>query len=194
MGKTLNYREVFFFPDIPTQPFPVYTINKSGKLTNFKAVIYPSPSSVKRYTRKKQLKKRSLQAKIFDALINVGYFNPLPVYREFPIPIQNKYRLEGQKRLYYIIDYYFPTLNLAVELDSDYHDDQIKDPDSMRDEYLKSAHGIQTFRMRDFQKESVQKKEFRKLTELMRSMIPNPKVQPLIFTNNLYEYLEKKNL
>ena len=31
-------------------------------------------------------------AKIFDAIINIGYFNPLTVYREFPIIIENRFK------------------------------------------------------------------------------------------------------
>jgi very-short-patch-repair endonuclease len=188
---TIDYREQFFFSDIPTQPYPVYVIGKTGRLTNFKAMIYPNSTSAKKYTRKKQLRFRSQQCKIFDALINVGYFDPLIVYREFPIPIQNCYRLENQVRLFYMMDYYFPELKLAVELDSDYHDDQRKDPDSLRDEYLMKAHGITVFRIRDLQKESVQKTKFKDLTKLMRTLTPNQN-PPLIFTNDLYSYLSKK--
>lgn len=191
MKKEINYKETFIFPDIPYQPYPVYLLSCSGKMSNFKSIIYPSPTSVKKYTRKKQLKFRSQQAKIFDAFINVGYFDPLLVYREFPIPIQNCYRLEGQKRMYYMCDYYFPTLHLAVELDSDYHDKQSRDPDPMRDDYLIRAHGITTFRMRDLQKENVQKTKFKELTKLMRSITPEKGKAPLIFTTDLYSYLEK---
>lgn len=185
--------EQFFFPDIPTQPYPIYLISKSGRITNFKAIIYPSTTSAKKYTRKKQLKFRSSQAKIFDSLINIGYFDPLIVYREFPIPVQNKYRLEGQYRLYYMLDYYFPELKLAVELDSDYHDDQKKDTDTLRDEYLNTAHGITVFRLRDFQKESVQRTKFKELTTLMRTITPHD-YPPLIFTNDLCDYVGKKPL
>ena len=191
--EKLNYREQFFFSDIPTQPYPTYLITKSGKLTNFKSIIYPNSTSIKKYTRKKQLRFRSQQAKLFDGIINIGYFDPLTVYREFPIPVQNTYRLEGQYRLYYMLDYYFPELKLAVELDSDYHDNQKKDTDSIRDEYHQKAHGISVFRLRDFQKESVQKTKFKELRELMESIKPvsNP---PLIFTNDLCDYLKKKGL
>lgn len=194
MAKKINYKENFYFPDIPFQPYPVYLISNTGKLVNFKSIVYPSPTSVKRYTRKKQLRFRSQQAKIFDALINVGYFDPLIVYREFPIPVQNCYRLEGQKRLYYICDYYFPTLNLIVELDSDYHDNQVKDPDAIRDSYIKSVHNLDIFRIRDLQKETVQKSKFKELTKLMREKNPASSPLPLIFTTDLYSYLDKKQL
>jgi len=193
MSKDIDYRESFYFTDIPGQPFPVYVISKSGRPVNFKAMVYPNSTSAKKYTRKKQLRFRSQQAKIFDALINVGYFDPLVVYREFPVPIQNCYRLNDQKRLFYMIDYYFPTLHLAVELDSEYHDNQTKDPDSLRDEYLKKAHGIEVFRIRDLQKESVQRTKFRELTSHMRELTPTIEV-PLIFTNDLFDYLKERKM
>ena len=61
----------------------------------------------------------------------------------------------------------------------------------MRDDYLIRAHGITTFRMRDLQKESVQKTKFKELTKLMRSITPEKGKAPLIFTTDLYSYLEK---
>lgn len=181
--SSIDLTQKFYFPDIPGQPFPVYLKNRNGRTTNFKSIIYPSPGSCKKYTRRKQLSKRSFQAKIFDALINIGYFEPLTVYREFPVPVQNYYRLPGQTRLYYILDYYFPNLSLAVELDSDLHDDQ---KDGLRDEYLEKAHGIQVFRIKDLQKESVQKGKFRDLVNLLKSRTPNPSPPPLVFTNDLF--------
>lgn len=185
--------EEFYFPDIPYQPYPVHLVSSSGRLTNFKSIIYPSASSAKRYTRNKQLKHRSLQAKIFDSLINIGYFDPLIVYREFPVPVQNCYRLQGQKRLYYICDYYFPTLKLAVELDSDYHDNQVKDTDEIRDRYLKEVHGVSVFRIRDFQKSTVQKTKFLELRNLMKSMVPLEKPEVLIFTTDLCKFYSEKS-
>lgn len=190
--KEIDYRESFYFPDIMYQPYPVYLRSCSGKMVNFKSIIYPNPTSRKRYTRRKQLVNRSLQAKIFDAIIHIGYFEPLLVYKEFPVPVQNCHRLVGQQRLYYICDYYFPTLKMAVELDSEYHDGQGKDPDTMRDQYLWDVHRVQTFRIRDFQKRDVQESRFRTLTEQLRSMKPSPTPEPLIFTTDLSQYLAGK--
>ena len=123
-AKIKNYLETFSFPDITFQLYPVYSISQSGVLFNFKSVIYPSEVSAKKFTRKKQLSHRSLQAKIFDALINVGYFEPLTVIREYPIVVQNHLRLEGQTGSFYLCDYFFPTLKddcgnwgLVVELE-----------------------------------------------------------------------------
>lgn len=177
-----NYSETFMFGDIPGQLYPVYVRCSTGKIVNFKSIIQPNPRSRKKFTRRKQLIKRSLQAKIFDSLINIGYFDPLPVIKEFPIVILNSKRLKGQDGLFVLLDYYFPTLGLAVELDSDYHD---PDKDKIRDEYLKEL-GITTFRINGLEKESVQKSEFKKLTALMRSI--KPLQSPLLFdfcTENL---------
>ena len=165
MAKTINYKETFTFPDISVL-YPVYVLSESGKVMNFKSISYPSPKSKKKFTRNKQLSKRSVQAKIFDALINIGYFDPLVVYREFPVVIQNSLRLPGQGGMYYYLDYYFPELHLAVELDSDLHDPQ---KDNLRDLYLQKL-GITIFRIQNLQKPNIQKSRFRELTVLMRKI------------------------
>ena len=142
MKKQINYSETFVFPGIDVI-YPVYVLTETGKVINFKAVSYPNPRSIKRYTRLKQLRKRSLQAKIFDAIVNIGYFAPLTVWPEFPVVIQNSKRLPGQTGTYYYLDYYFPEVRLAVELDSDLHN---PGKDKIRDQYLRSI-GIEVFRM-----------------------------------------------
>lgn len=161
--KEINYTDTFIFPGIDVV-YPVYAISESGKIINFKSVAYPNPRSIKRYTRNKQLRKRSLQAKIFDAIINIGYFAPLTVWQEFPVVIQNSLRLPGQSGTYYYLDYYFPEVRLAVELDSDYHDPA---KDRIRDQYLRNL-GIETFRMTGLDNVAVQKKEFPRLAALLR--------------------------
>lgn len=172
-AKIKNYLETFSFPDIPFQLYPVYSISQSGVLFNFKSVIYPSAVSAKKFTRKKQLSHRSLQAKIFDALINVGYFEPLTVIREYPIVVQNHLRLEGQTGSFYLCDYFFPTLKdnqghwgLVVELDSDLHDEE---SDRIRDEYLEKI-GLRVFRIKHLERPDIQKSKFYELTKTMRSM------------------------
>lgn len=158
-----NWLDTFMFPDIPML-FPVYAINESGKVINIKGILYPSAKSKKKFTRAKQLSNRSLQAKMFDMLIRIGYFDPLTVWPEFPIVIQNSQRLPNMSGVYFLLDYYFPELHLAVELDSDLHDPR---KDELRDQYLKGI-GIQVFRMNGLHKPSVQKKEFKALTAEMR--------------------------
>ena len=107
-----DYRRKFWIPGISFMSFPTYAISKSGKLVNFEAMVYPSPKSAKKYTRRKQLVRRSTQARLFDMLINIGYFNGLgDVIKEMPIVFENSKRLPGMtKGLFALLDYYFPSL------------------------------------------------------------------------------------
>ena len=180
--KTINYKETFTFPDIPVL-YPVYALSESGKVMNFKSISYPTPRSKKKFTRNKQLSQRSMQAKIFDAFINVGYFDPLIVYREFPVVIQNALRLPGQTGMYYYLDYYFPELHLAVELDSDLHNPE---KDRLRDLYLNKL-GITVFRIQDLQKPNIQKTKFKELTVLMRKIGKKNPIQ-FDFCRDIFQY------
>lgn len=180
--KTINYKETFTFPDIPVL-YPVYALSESGKVMNFKSISYPTPKSKKKFTRNKQLSQRSMQAKIFDAFINVGYFDPLIVYREFPVVIQNALRLPGQSGMYYYLDYYFPELHLAVELDSDLHNPE---KDKLRDLYLNKL-GITVFRIQDLQKPNIQKTKFKELTALMRKIGKKNPIQ-FDFCKDIFQY------
>ena len=180
--KQINYKETFTFPDIPVL-YPVYALSESGKVMNFKSISYPTPRSKKKFTRNKQLSQRSMQAKIFDAFINVGYFDPLIVYREFPVVIQNALRLPGQTGMYYYLDYYFPELHLAVELDSDLHNPE---KDKLRDLYLNKL-GITVFRIQDLQKPNIQKTKFKELTALMRKIGKKNPIQ-FDFCRDIFQY------
>ena len=189
--KEIDYLENFMFPDIPWQTYPVYSVSEKGNVYNLKNIIYPSPKSAKKFTRNKQLKNRSLQAKIFDSLINIGYFNPLSNYisKEFPIIIQNHLRLPELENGYILLDYFFANLKdtdsnywgLNVELDSDLHSPE---KDKIRDEYLDKL-GIKVFRIKNLDKESTQKKEFHELTELIRSMTTTLIPRQFSFSDNI---------
>lgn len=183
-AKITNYLETFTFPDIPWQPYPVYSVSENGNLYNLKSILLPESGSVKKFTRGKQLKNRSQQAKMFDMLINIGFWDPLLVVREFPVIIQNHLRPKGLEGGYFLLDYYFPTLRLAIELDSDYHD---AEKDKNRDEYLKLA-GINTYRIRNLEKTTTQKKEFRELTAYMRGLKPLDNPTIFSFTDNVRIY------
>ena len=182
MKKKIDYLETFSFPDISFQHYPVYSVSESGHIFNIKAMMYPSQRSCKKFTRNKQLRYRSLQAKIFDAIINIGYFNPLLVIKEFPIVIQNSKRLPEQEGSYYYLDYYFPNLNVCVELDSELHKDK---KDEIRDKYLQEALGISTFRIRNLEKESVQKIKFPELASFLRSKTPKDNFSVFAFGENI---------
>lgn len=190
-----EYKKEFMIPGINFQSFPVYALSKTGRIVNFKNVVYPNATSAKKYTRRKQLVRRSQQAKLFDMLINIGYFDGLgEVVKEMPIIIENSKRPEGlTSGLFWLLDYYFPNIRLAVELDSEYHEGERSErKDKLRDKYLLENHGIQVFRMKNFHLESVQRGKFHELTALLKTMEPTLEPVPLIFTNDLYEYLKKK--
>jgi hypothetical protein len=187
MKKNIDYLETFTFPDIPWQSYPVYSVSESGHVFNLKSILYPNSTSVKKYTRKKQLSKRSQQAKMFDFLINVGYWEPLMVVPEFPIIIQNSIRLKGQEGSFMLLDYYFPQLSLCVELDSDLHS---KDKDAIRDKYLQQL-GIRVFRIEHLEKPEQQKKRFRELITYIRNITIPPSMRVFSFIDNIKKY---KNL
>ena len=187
MAKKKDYLETFLFPGIDVL-YPVYALNEDGKVINFKSIIYPSPKSKKKFTRGKQLANRSMQAKIFDAIINIGYFDPLIVIPEFPVVIQNSLRLPSQEGMYMLLDYYFPELRLAVELDSDLHNPE---KDKIRDQYLSNL-GMAVWRINGLHKPTVQKKEFKELTKWMRE---NGTKTPLSFDfqGDLKTWISRQN-
>ena len=73
-------------------------------------------------------------------------------------------------------------MKICVELDSDLHKE---DKDEIRDAYLFNALGITTFRMRGFEKESVQKSKFQELTALLRSKTPQSRPEIFAFGENI---------
>lgn len=94
----------------------------------------------------------------FEVLLSTFYTN----YRylnEFPLIIEDrnmwgsicrKTRITEEDYLhrnYFLTDYFFPEYNLAVEIDSDLHDQEY---DKARDFYIKSNWGIDIIRMYEF--------------------------------------------
>lgn len=181
MAKT-NHLETFYFSDIPDQPYPVYNISETGNLYSLKNIVNP-PRSAKKFTRAKQLKWRSQQAKLVDFLINIDYFYPLTVYREFLVPIQNSLRLPGISGGFFLLDFYFPELNLGLELDSEYHN---QDADKLRDEYLGQL-GIEVFRIYNLEKITTQRGRFREFITLLKSKVPVQNPRPFDFLGDLRE-------
>jgi very-short-patch-repair endonuclease len=64
---------------------------------------------------------------------------------------------------------------LAVELDSEYHN---QEKDELRDSYLEKI-GIKTFRISHLEKSDVQKVRFKELCKEMRGMTPTE--SPIVF-------------
>lgn len=191
--RLINYLEIFTIPDIWWQTYPIYHVSARGNMFSLKSILYPNSRSSKKYTRKNQLIHRSLQAKLFDCLLNIGYFEPLMVAKEFPFVIQNNNRFPGQKGSYYLADAFFPTaLNgrgLIVELDSDYHH---PDSDGLRDRYLQETYGVQTFRIKNFERADVQKGKFKELCELLRSEPASEKPRVFNFMPTIQDYIREK--
>lgn len=187
--------DIFVIPEIWWQPYPKYHVSRKGNMFSLKGILYPDTRSVKKYTRKNQLIHRSLQAKIFDSLLNIGYFNPLLVVKEYPIVIQNNSRLPQQKGSFYLADYFFPTVlagkGLIVELDSDYHEE---DSDSIRDKYIQEVYGIPTFRMKNFDRGDCQKTKFKELCGLLRSEPVAEKPRVLDYSSTIRDYVSSKIL
>lgn len=178
--NNINHLETFYFSDIPTQPYPVYSISESGNLYSLKNIVYPGKSA-KKFTRAKQLKWKSQQARLVDFLINIDYFYPLTVYREFLVPIQNSLRLPGISGGFFLLDFYFYELSLALELDSDYHN---LDADNLRDEYLEQL-GIEVFRIYNLEKITTQKGKFKEFIALLKSKVPVQNPRPFDFLGDL---------
>jgi very-short-patch-repair endonuclease len=80
-----------------------------------------------------------------------------------------------------LLDYFFPTLGLAVELDSEYHNGG---KDELRDKYLMSI-GIKTFRMSHLERTDIQKTKFKELCKEMRGMTPREAPMVFSFTDNI---------
>lgn len=117
--------------------YPRFILSKSGDYYDFRKVLSNSI-----YGRNYQLNNRSKQSYTFDILIDINYFN-LPILKEIPIIIENKFRPINEERNYYLLDYLIPSKSLVIELDSDYHD-PIKD--KMKDKYL-SKLGLDVYRI-----------------------------------------------
>lgn len=192
--KLIDYLEVFTIPEIWWQVYPIYHVSAKGNMFSLKSILYiQNGKGTKKYSRKNQLIHRSTQAKIFDALINIGYFDPLPVVREFPFIIQNHNRKKGMAGSYYLSDYYFPTAlggkGLAVELDSEYHSTT---QDALRDSYLKETYGVEIFRIRHFERADVQRGRFKELCNLLRSQEPSTQPRVFNFMTTIQDYIRSK--
>ena len=135
----------FKFEDIDLI-YPVYIKCKDGEgYYNFRKSITSS-----NYSRKYQLDHRSTQSYLFDKFIEIGYFKLLGIDYNFitEMVLINTNLTNDSTRSYYLLDYFIPDLSLAIELDSNYHD-QNPIKDKLKDQFLNSI-GIDVVRIRDF--------------------------------------------
>lgn len=87
--------------------------------------------------------------------------------KEFPIIIEdrdlwdmitNKLGISNNTN-YYLLDYFFPYLGIAVEIDSEYHDTKQR-YDIARDIYIKSVYGLETIRFYKYGENELERKAF----------------------------------
>ena len=141
----------FKFEDIDII-YPVYVRSKNdqNKSHNFRRSIANGIRS-----RKFQLDHRSIQAYLFDKLIELGHFKLLGLgYKFIPeLPIINTRSDIDEFRTYYLLDYFIPDLSLCIELDSDLHN---LEHDRLKDKFLNSI-GIDVYRIYNFQSDTKDK-------------------------------------
>lgn len=123
-----------------------------GKLINIKS----NRQEALRNNSSKYSKRFEEDIKLFNNYTSLQYI------KEFPIVIDdgdlwnnimtNLYvdgNSELRKTTYFLLDFYFINFNLAVEIDSKYHDGK-EMYDTARDVYLKSKYGIETLRFYEY--------------------------------------------
>lgn len=54
--------------------------------------------------------------KLFDLLVDIGYFEGLQIIKKVPFIVTDDIRIKGDKRTYYIADYLIPKLNFIIIL------------------------------------------------------------------------------
>lgn len=91
-------------------------------------------------------------------------------------------------RNYFLTDYFFPEYNLAVEIDSDLHDQEY---DKARDFYIKSNWGIDIIRMYEFGKTPENMKG--NIDLLNSRLLNNPQVPTEIdYSSSILDYFYSK--
>lgn len=86
--------------------YPIY-VNSNGRKWNFKA----------EYLKKMKTMTYDLNHKLMDLVIGIGFFNEIgKVFSNVPILVTSDIRVPGDKRSYYIVDYFIPRMNLMLLL------------------------------------------------------------------------------
>ena len=134
----------------------------------------------------------------FEVLLSTFYTN-YRYLKEFPLIIEdrgmwgsicNNLNITEEDYLhrnYFLTDYFFPEYNLAVEIDSDLHDQKY---DEARDLYIKSNWGIDFIRMYEFGKTPENMK--RNIDLLNSRLLNNPLVPTEIdYSSSILDYFYK---
>lgn len=131
----------------------------------------------------------------FEVLLSTFYTN-YRYLKEFPLIIEDrnmwgsicrKTKITEEDYLhrnYFLTDYFFPEYNLAVEIDSDLHDQEY---DKARDFYIKSNWGIDIIRMYEFGETPENMK--RNIDLLNSRLLNNPQVPTEIdYSSSILDY------
>lgn len=120
--------------------------------------LFTLESSKSKFSRSVHLNNRSTQEKLMDLLVRINYFDVM-IHREVPF-INNK--------SYYLADYYIPSKNLIIELDSNFHNE---DEDVVRDLYFNDL-GIKVARFKNFTASDTEVKSIKDLINSIESTVP----------------------
>lgn len=53
---------------------------------------------------------------VIDALVDTDFFSPSKVYKNIPFLVTDDIRVKGDKRSYYLVDYFIPSINTIILL------------------------------------------------------------------------------
>lgn len=123
-----------------------------GKLINIKS----NRQEALRNNNSKYSKRFEEDIKLFNNYTSLQYIKEFPIViddRDLWNNIMTNLCVDGNSELrkitYFLLDFYFINFNLAVEIDSKYHDGK-EIYDTARDVYLKSKYGIETLRFYEY--------------------------------------------
>ena len=123
-----------------------------GKLINIKS----NRQEALRNNSSKYSKRFEEDIKLFNNYTSLQYIKEFPIAiddRDLWNNIMTNLCVDGNSELrkttYFLLDFYFINFNLAVEIDSKYHDGK-EIYDTARDVYLKSKYGIETLRFYEY--------------------------------------------
>lgn len=97
----------FMINDLPIQ-YPIHILI-NGRNWNFQS----------EYIKKIKSLACDTNHKLFNLLVDTGFFNSVStVYKNIPFIVTDDIRVKGDKRTYYIVDYFIPNLNLVIILNN----------------------------------------------------------------------------
>lgn len=97
----------FMIDDLPIR-YPIHILI-NGRNWNFQS----------EYLKKIRSLTCDTSHKLFDLLVDTEFFSEIgKVYKNIPFIVTDDIRVKGDKRTYYIVDYFIPSMNLIVVLNN----------------------------------------------------------------------------